>query len=124
MIPIPAFLVKRFGETVARLLVMFCEAVIVVCIVIAIYMGLKNYFTGGLKTEVKITRGQADAAIKSGEQGVNTVANRQAEEQAGADNVQELQHAIDNGADPGAVTDAGLAGLHRVRGQQAQRHRQ
>lgn len=124
MIPIPAFLVKRVGETVARLIIMLCEAVIVVCVVVAIYLGVKNYFTGGLKTEVKITRGQADAAIKSGEQGVNTVANRQAEEQAGADNVQELQHAIDNGSDPAAVTDAGLAGLHRVRGRQTERHRQ
>lgn len=75
------------------------------------------------KTQLKVSKNQTDAAIKSGVEAVNTVGNRQEAELAGAQNVQEAQDEINNASDPGAVTDAGLAGLHRVRVRQTDRSR-
>ncbi len=109
---IPAFLIERFGPRAAKLIFW---GVITLVVVVGGYLMVRYYFTAGLETQVKIGKGQTGAAITSGKEAVDTVGNRQAAEAAGATNVQEAQHAINNASDPGAVTDAGLAGLHRVR---------
>jgi uncharacterized protein (UPF0333 family) len=113
------YLTRKLGKAGAWLLI----AVVVLALLIALYAAVGRYFTGDLKTEVKVGAAQTGAAIESGKQAVNTIGNRQEAEQAGAANVEESTHEIDNATDPGSVTAAGLNGLHRVRGQAGDRRR-
>ncbi len=115
MIPVPAWLAAKFGPKIAMLIVDILAGLLAVALLVGLYMGVKHYFVGGLETEVKVGHEQTGAAIKSGQAAVETIGNRQAAEAAGASNVQEAQHEVDNSTDPGAGTDAGIAGLHRVR---------
>lgn len=113
------WLVKKVGKLWALLIVI----ALVLAALVGGYESIKNYFTAGLKTEVKVSRGRTGAAIESGNQAVNTVGNRQSAEENGAAVVEEAQHAIDNATDPAGVTDAGLNGLHSVRGKAGDRNR-
>jgi hypothetical protein len=113
------WLVKKLGKGGLRFLLF----VLVVALIVGGYYSVKNYFQGPLKTEVKVSKNLTNAMSVSGHEAVDTVGNRQDAEQQGAATVQESQHEIDNATDPGSVTDAGLNGLHRVRGQASPRHR-
>lgn len=113
MISIYTWLAKKLGKGFAWLILL-----LIACgILFGIYTGIKNYFTAGLVTQAKVGEGTTKAAIESGHQAVNDVANRQATEANGAATVEDIQHEINNASDPGAVTAAGLDGLHRVRRQ-------
>jgi hypothetical protein len=105
------WLAAKLGKAVAWLIIILLFA----GILFGIYKSVENYFTAGLETQVKLGKGQTGAAIESGHQAVNDVANRQATEANGAATVEDIQHEINNASDPGAVTAAGLDGLHRIR---------
>lgn len=113
------FLIKKLGRAGAWLLV----AIVALAVLVGLYKAVDHYFTGDLKTEVNVGRSQTAAAVESGRQAVNTIGNRQQAELNGAATVEETHHEIDNATDPGGVTDAGLNGLHRVRGQAGDRRR-
>jgi hypothetical protein len=113
------WLVKKVGAAFARLIMI----ALILAVLVGGYYSVKNFFQGPLKTEVKIGQGLTNAMGESGHEAVDTVGNRQEAEQNGAVTVQETQHEIDNATDPGSVTDAGINGLHRVRGQAGPRHR-
>jgi hypothetical protein len=119
MIPIPEWLVRKVGAGLAKAIMWGVCALLAIGIVVGIYQGVKHFFVGSLETEVKVEHEQTGAAIKSGQAAVEIIGNRQAAETAGAANVQEAQHEVDNSTDPGAGTDAGIAGLHRVRSRPA-----
>lgn len=113
MISLYTWVAKKLGKGVAWLIIIL----LVLGLGVGIYKGIQNYFVGGLATQAKIGEATTGAAIESGHQAVNDVANRQATEANGAATVEDIQHEINNASDPGAVTAAGLDGLHRVRRQ-------
>jgi hypothetical protein len=116
---IPEFLVKRFGR-------LWAHVIVIAAILLILFLGyqaVKHFFTAGLETQAEVSKAQTGAAIESGHNAVETVGNRQAAEEHGAATVQESQHEINNATDPGGITDAGLNGLHRVRGQAGSRPR-
>jgi hypothetical protein len=108
-----AWLVKKVGEAWALLIAI----AVVIAVLVGGYEAVKNYFQGPLKSQLKVDQGLTNAMGQSGQHAVNTVGNRQEAELNGAATVEEAQHEIDNASDPGSVTDAGINGLHRVRGQ-------
>jgi hypothetical protein len=113
------YIVKKLGKVGAMVL----AVVLVIALLVGAYEAVKHYFQGGLKTEVKVGGALTNAMGVSGHEAVDTVGNRQAAEQNGAATVEETQHAIDNATDPGGVTDAGINGLHRIRGEAGARRR-
>jgi type VI protein secretion system component VasK len=68
------------------------------------------------KTETRLSKGQADAAVKSGSDAVETVGNRMAADRRGDQTVQETKDAINNASDAVGVDAAGRAGLCRLAG--------
>lgn len=66
------------------------------------------------KTETRLSKGQADAAVKSGTDAVETVGNRMAADRAGDQAVEETKDAINNASDAAGVDAAGRAGLCRL----------
>jgi hypothetical protein len=114
---IPAFLVEKFGPLVAKLIFWGIVLILVILLAVGGYFGVKHYFTKDLTAQVKVGKAQTGAAIESGHQAVETIGKRSEAEANGAQTVKESQDEINKAADPGGVTDAGLAGLHRVRGQ-------
>jgi predicted PurR-regulated permease PerM len=113
------WLAKKLGKGFAWLIIVL----VILGVLFGIYKSVENYFTAGLETQIKLGKGQTGAAIESGHQAVNDVANRQDAEANGVATVQGVQHEINNATDPGAVTAAGLDGLHRVRRQESDRRR-
>lgn len=112
------WLAAKVGKVAAGLIII----AVVLLVLIGIYKAVQHYFVGDLATQVNLEKAQTGAAIESGHVAVDTVGNRQAAEQNGAAVVRETQHEIDNAADPGSITDAGLNGLHRVRRQASSGH--
>jgi hypothetical protein len=106
------WLALKLGPRVARVALW----VIVVLLVIALLAIGKCVYDQRSRAALNASKNQTGAAFESGKAAINTIGNRSATEAEGATNVQEAQHAIDNATDPGVATDAGLAGLHRVRG--------
>lgn len=96
--------------------VLVVAALLVVILIVGAYYGVRRYFTKDLTTQVRVGQNQTSAAIESGHQAVNAIGDRQTSEVRGAQTVKESQDEINRASDPGSVTDAGLNGLHRVRG--------
>ena len=107
-----AWLVARFGPTAGT--VAFWAG-IVLCVLV---MGAvaKCTYDRGAKTEIKLSKGQAGAAIESGRDAVDTVgnvaANASASDQLSRENENDIRKANGAGApvDPG-VNGAGLNSL-------------
>jgi hypothetical protein len=107
-----SWLIARFGPGAAKAVLWTALLVLV----IALLAVGKCAYDQKAATELKISRNQGDAAIKSGRDAVDTVGNRQAEELRGSQNVQETRDEINNATDVPGVTDAGRAGLCRQAG--------
>lgn len=116
---IPKFLTKRLGDAGAKLVL----AGLAVALLVGAFFVVRSYFTAGLETRVRVGEGQAGATLESAVKTGEIVGNRHQAELQGSTAVQEEQHAIDNATDPAGVTDAGLAGLHRVKKRPADRPR-
>lgn len=109
-----AWLVAKFGPTAAK--VIFWVAVALLAI--ALLGTAKCAYDQRAKTEVKLAKGQAGAAVASGSDAVETLGNQQAAEVAADAITKENGDAIRNaqGADAPvnpAVRDAGFASLCR-----------
>jgi len=72
---------------------------------------LWDLFTGTAKIEAKLGTEQADAAIESGQDAVNTVGENQSEERQIDESVEETQEAVDDAADAAGADAAGRNGL-------------
>lgn len=111
---IPQFLVARYGEKVAKVIVWIAIAVLLVLV-----LGVgKCTYDRSAKTQLAVSKNQAGAALESGRDAVDTVGKQQASEQAADRVTKENEDAIRNadGADApvaGGVRDAGLASLCR-----------
>lgn len=111
---VPAFLIKRFGETGAKIALVIIAAVLVT----GAYFTVRQFFLGGAKTEIKLQAEQGKAATASGKDAVGTLGNTMANEAAADTITRENADAIRNaqGADaPIAppLRDAGIASLCR-----------
>lgn len=111
---IPAYLIKRFGPTIAKVIVWGAIAVLLA----AVLSVAKCRYDSTAKTEIKLSKGQAGAAIASGSDAVQTVGNQAASETASDQVTRENADAIRKakGADApvsAAVRDAGIASLCR-----------
>lgn len=106
-----AYLTTRFGPVLGK--VIFWASIVV--LVLVVLATAKCVSDRGIKTQVKLEKNQTNAAIQSGKDAVDTLGNRQAAEDAAAQNVQETQHAIENASHVSDVTGAGLAGLRAAR---------
>jgi hypothetical protein len=111
---IPAYLIQRFGPTVAK--VIFWGAII--ALLVAVLSVSKCQYDSTAKTEIKLSKGQAGAAVASGSDAVQTTGNQAASETAAdqvtRENADAIRHA--EGADApvtAAVRDAGLGALCR-----------
>jgi hypothetical protein len=104
------WLVKKVGLAFAWLIMI----AIVLGVIFAGYEIVKHFFTSGVKTEAKLGKNQTNAAINSGHDAVETIGNRQAEDEAGRQSVEETKNDIKNQTDAGGVTDAGRRGLCRL----------
>lgn len=71
------------------------------------------------KQGARLERNQDAATIKASHDAIQTIDNSRAAELERGQIVKENQDAIDKAADPGAVTDAGIAGLSRLRDHRA-----
>jgi hypothetical protein len=104
---IPTFLITRYGPTVAKLI--FWGAIgLLVAAMLAVG---KCSYDQRAKTEIKLSKGQAGAAVASGSDAVATVGNRMQADAAGDQTVTETKDAIKNASDAGGVTAAGRSGL-------------
>lgn len=109
-----AWLVAKFGPKLARVVAFL----IVASVVIAAMFAVQYAFTRNAKTETKLAKGQAGAAVDSGKDAVTTLGNQQAAEQATDQVTKENEDAIRKAAGANApvaapVRDAGLASLCR-----------
>lgn len=75
------------------------------------YFVVKQFFTSGLKTEVKLGNERAKAGTASGSDAVETVTNRAATDQEALRQAEETKDEIDRQVDAAGVTDAGRRGL-------------
>lgn len=111
---IPAFLIARFGPTVAKLIFWGSVAVFLV-IALSVARCVSNQ---GIETQNKVNKGQAGAAQQSGHDAVQSISNVMANDQATNDITQENRNAIehakgaDTAVDP-AVRTIGVQSLCR-----------
>lgn len=111
---IPALLVKRFGETGAKIAL----GIAVFVLIVGGYFTVRQFFLGSVKTEIKLDKEQGKAAATSGKDAVDTLGNTMANEQAADLITRENQDAIRNAQGAGApvdpsLRDAGIASLCR-----------
>lgn len=111
---IPAFLIQRFGPAVAKAI--FWGAI--AALVMAVLGVAKCSYDSRAKAEIKLSKGQAGAAVASGADAVETVGNQAASEVAAdqvtkenADDIRKAQGAAAP-VNP-AVRDAGIVSLCR-----------
>jgi hypothetical protein len=104
---IPAFLVEKFGPLLAK--VIFWG--VAIALLVAVLGVAKCSYDQRAKTEIKLSKGQAGAAVASGADAVGTLGNRMQADAIGDNTVMETQNAIHNATDAGGVTAAGRSGL-------------
>jgi len=109
---IPAFLVEKFGPTLAKII--FWGAVAVLVLVL-LSIGKCSYDQRA-KTELKLKTNQVDAARQSGTDAVQTFGNTQANETATDQVGRENSDAIDktSGAHNAVADDTRIAGLQSL----------
>lgn len=109
---IPAFLVEKFGPLLAKIIFW----AVAITLLLAVLGLAKCAYDQRAKTEVKLAKGQAGAAVESGVDAVGVVGNRAQAEAQGDQVVTETQGAVQNASTSAAATDAGRAGLCRLKG--------
>ena len=107
---IPAFLITRFGPALAK--VIFWG--VAIALLLAVLGVAKWTYDRGAKTEIKLSKGQAGAAVASGSDAVGTLGNRMQADAAGDNTVMETNDAIHHATDARGVTDAGRSGLCKL----------
>lgn len=107
---IPAFLVTRFGPVLAKVIFWGVAA----ALLLAVLGVAKCRYDQTAKTEVKLSKGQAGAAVESGADAVGTLGNRMQSEAQGDQVVRETTDAIHNANDSASATAAGRSGLCRL----------
>lgn len=109
---VPAFLIERFGPTLARII--FWTAAVVLVLVL---LGMaKCTYDRGFQKQIKVNANQAGAARQSGADAVNTFGNTQANEMAIDQVGRENSDAIDktSGASSAVADDTRAAGLRSL----------
>ena len=72
---------------------------------------IRDLFVGSADVEAKLGANQADAAIGSGKDAVETVGNQQGNEAQIEDDVEDIQNAVDQANDSAGADAAGRDGL-------------
>jgi len=109
---VPAILIERFGPTLAKIIFWGAIALLAVAV-----LGLaKCTYDRAAKTEIKLSKGQAGAAVQSGSDAVETLGNRMQADAAGDKVVTETKDEIHNANDSASATAAGRRGLCRLAG--------
>lgn len=104
---IPAILIEKLGPTLAKIVFWGVAALLLVAV-----LGIaKCSYDQRAKTELKLSKGQAGAAVASGADAVGTLGNRMQADAIGDNTVMETNNAIDHATDAGGVTAAGRSGL-------------
>ncbi len=101
--------------TIRAIWILRLVAVIVVLAMTAALLTMCSS-TRGAKTEARLARSQAGAAVQSGADAVATVGQRAAEDAASGRVVEETKDEINEATDAAGVTDAGRNGLCRLDG--------
>jgi len=104
---IPIFLIEKFGPRIAKL-IWWAGLILLVLGLLALAECRMNL---GAKTEVKLSKNQAGAAIESGKAAVEVVSQRQAVDLTNSETIKEAQREIDRATTAAGVSRAGLNGL-------------
>lgn len=109
---IPPILVKNFGPTLAKVIFWgFALALLLVVLGLA-----KCTYDRSAKTEIRLSKGQAGAAVASGSDAVGTLGNRMQADAAGDQIVEEATDNVQKAVDARGVTAAGRSGLCQLAG--------
>lgn len=116
MIPIPAFLIKWAGETLAKVIVWGLAILLAIGLLFGVYHAVKNYFTADLTARVKVISDQAQAQGESGHDAVDVTGNVADNQAAGVVVGQENDNVIDHTSGAAATIDPALraAGLQSL----------
>lgn len=107
-----SWLIGKLGPQAARILT---GAAAIVLIVLLLALG-KCVYDQKAKTEVRLAKGQSEAAIQSGHDAVEVLGNRLTADAETQTVVKDTEHEIQQATDPGAVTAAGRSGLCQLPG--------